>query len=169
MKHFRHLKFFYFRKINKVYKQQNVYVPFMDVVPQLREPIESEPVGLHVIFNRKTENVPADRWSFLMTKVKGLFEIIPSCTAQGTVEILPIYHMISVKRRKTVGYVNSYDICESHGFMKNYFCDRIFICYSLLERNNNKRTTAGGERQILYNNVERKKFLGKNNCATEGR
>jgi len=107
------------------------------------------------IFIWKTENVSAvvDNDQILT-----LIENNPRHTTRNIAEIFHISHMSVIRHLKTLGYINRYDVWVSQFDGKNLM-DCIFICDSLLKRNENnpflKRIT--GEKWIVYINVEQKR------------
>jgi len=66
-----------------------------------------------------------------------------------------------------LGYINRFDVWVPHDLTEKNVMDLISICNSLYKRNEEtpflKQVVTGDEKQIIYNNVERKRSWGKRN------
>ena len=82
-------------------------------------------------------------------------------TTREIAEKLKISHTCVEKHLKQFGYVNKFDILVPQKLNKIQFTKRIFICDSLLKRNETdpflKRIITGDEKWVFYDNVVRKR------------
>ena len=82
-------------------------------------------------------------------------------TTREIAKELNISHTCVERHLKQLGYVNKLDIWISHKLNEIQLTKRIFICDSLLKRNETdpflKRIITGNEKWVVYDNVVRKR------------
>ena len=98
-------------------------------------------------------------------KIKTMIENNRRSTTREIAEKLNISHTCVERHLRQLGYVNKLDILVPHKWNEIELTKRISICDSLLKRKENgrflKRIITGDAKWVVYDNVVRKRILGK--------
>lgn len=116
--HFHHFILFHFRKLKKYCASSKIYLPFIEMVTQLKVAYISVQRLLEVeILIQKSKNHPT---SEIRIKYN------PGHTTRDIAEIVHISHMSVVSHLKILGSVNHYTIFVPHDFTEKYiFYDNV--------------------------------------------
>lgn len=98
-------------------------------------------------------------------RIEDLIKENPYYTTRDIAAIVNVSQKTISNHLLKMGYVSRYDIWLPHHLNEKNLIDRLSICSSLLNRNQEspflKRIITGDEKWILYNNVRRKRSWGK--------